>query len=268
MQSRKPLRKDRRIKQAIRRDHKTIQSLRCAECTGFVNWSHDKNWQKGAVSGVASELRSELYSTYNEKKIEAVFEFTDAYTKLGMEEEWPERKAFDDKYADLFRDAKGDRIRQLLEQQCKERVTIDNKYFEKRTRLVEKFKNDWIAKDIKVYDELIFLTALTAPNENIFKSKCAVFGAWLVHQFSVYSVITCNPGSKPNCAQYDPKNNFNITSPGFKESTCPINIEAPFGIGKVNLDCTSFKIEAGEGIIFNYEKILSPVNRPLQWEQA
>lgn len=220
----------------------------------FLTWSSDKNWDKGPLAPVAFALRSELYSAYNEKKMEAMFKFADDYSKLGTEEELPERRAFDNKYAELFRDAKGDRIRQLLEQQCRERVTIDNKYFDKRTRLAEKFKNDWIAQDMKVYDDLLFLTVLISPNENIFKSESAVLGAWLIHQFSVYSVVTCSPGSKPDCAQYDPKKDFNVNSPGFSVAKCPINIEAPFGIGKINLDCTSFKIEAGEGIIFNYEK--------------
>ena len=81
----------------------------------FLAWSRDKNWENGPVSKVAAALRSELYSVYNEEKVKAMLEFTNDCTKLGTEEELPERKAFDNKYADLFRDAKGDRIRQLLD---------------------------------------------------------------------------------------------------------------------------------------------------------
>jgi hypothetical protein len=51
-----------------------------------------------------------------------------------------------------------------------------------------------------------------------------------------------------------PKQQAGNNSPDFGAAKCPINIEAPFVIGKVNLDCTSFKFEIGEGIILNFEK--------------
>jgi tetratricopeptide (TPR) repeat protein len=222
---------------------------------GFLKWASDKNWKRGPVGKVAFELRSELWGLHFKERTAGLFEFTDKFTKLGMNEEAPERNAFNEKYDALFKNAKGDRIRQLLEQQCKERVQIDNKYFDKRTNLVEKYKHDLQERDIKFYNDIIFLDVLIDENDALFKSDCAAAALELVTEFSTYSLITCYPSSKPDCSQYDPKKDAgNNNSPEFNVSKCPINIEVPFGIGKINLDCTSFKIEAGEGIIFNFEK--------------
>ena len=39
-----------------------------------------------------------------------------------------------------------------------------------------------------------------------------------------------------------------------KDIDCPINIEIPFVVGKFELNCKTFTLQAGEGVVFGYEK--------------
>jgi tetratricopeptide (TPR) repeat protein len=220
----------------------------------YLQWAKNQKWGGGPLSKVASALRSDLFGLYADQKEIALLQLTDTLRKLGDQEERPERKAFDDKWDALLKTATGARYSQLAYQQCLERVSIDNKYFEKRSRIIEKFKRAWIDKDIKVYDDVLFLTVLISPNEQAFKADAAAQAEWLLSQFGTYSLVTCYPNNKPNCSQLQPKKQAGSNSPDFGNAKCPINIEAPFVIGKVNLDCTSFKFEIGEGIVLNFEK--------------
>ena len=63
-----------------------------------------------------------------------------------------------------------------------------------------------------------------------------------------------NPHSKPNCVVSESSGSTQSGSPLFKNADCPIDLEIPFVIGKISLDCKRFGIEAGEGIIINYQK--------------
>jgi tetratricopeptide (TPR) repeat protein/sugar lactone lactonase YvrE len=220
----------------------------------FMKWSSDKNWNPGPLARVAQELASELFGLYGEQKGNAVLEFWNQLNKIGTEEEVPELNALHHKYEELLKDAKGERVSQLLEQQCKERVMIDNKYFDKKSSLTEKFKNDWIERDMRLYDDLVFLTLLKSSNQAVYEADIAALGQWLLSAFGMYSVVICYPSSRPNCNQYDSKSDHQTNSPVFNIADCPIDIEIPLGVAKLNLDCSAFKLEFGEGIIFNYEK--------------
>ena len=46
----------------------------------------------------------------------------------------------------------------------------------------------------------------------------------------------------------------NCDSAKLKEIDCPINIEIPFVVGKFELNCKTFTLQAGEGVVFGYEK--------------
>ncbi len=105
---------------------------------------------------------------------------------------------------------------------------------------------------------MMFLSRLTAGNENDFKRQCAFNSNNLLHYFKSYVDEIADPShNHPNCTKLDPAKSENSSSPVFDQAKCPIDIEVPFGVGKMKLNCQRFEFEVGEGIILTYEKNFS-----------
>ncbi len=220
----------------------------------YLRWSKTQNHGRGPLSKKAYALAADLFSLHANAKEEAIMRLRDTLEKIGTAGA-QETKACIDRYEEIFRATKDSRVYSQLEaKKCQEMVAIDNKYFEAKSKVADKFKRDWMDRDIKIYDELTFLAPFKVSGDDELKILNAAQSEHLIDQFMLYSVITCYPNLRPHCAEYDPKKAFKNGDPQFTIANCPLNLEMPFVVGKVNLDCSSFKLELGEGIILNYEK--------------
>jgi hypothetical protein len=119
---------------------------------------------------------------------------------------------------------------------------------------LDRYKNFILETDIENYNNMVYLTTMTAPSENVFKSECAADATFLLNNFSLFVLDNCNPKNKRNCAIPNPAKEQDDNSPVFNQANCPINLEIPFGAGTVSLNCARFKIEGGQGLLLGYEK--------------
>ena len=213
------------------------------------------SWKKGPLADVAQEIKSGLYSLYSDAKMNSHMEFLEKLSKT-VTDEHADRMALVNKYIPLFKAAEKNPpvYEKLIHQNCLDKVVLDNKWFEIRANLYNKYKEAWMQRDILHYNNMVFLTTLTAPNENIFQSECATYANALLYAFQSYVLQNCNPINKPNCANSDPAKSRDSNSPEFNQAKCPIDIEVPFTVGKLMLNCRRFEFEIGEGIILNFEK--------------
>lgn len=213
------------------------------------------SWKKGPLSDVAHEIKSGLSSLYTELKLIAHREFLDKLSKTVTDEK-TDVIALNNRYISLFKAAEKNpsEMERLIHQKCLDKVVLDNKWFEIRANIYNTNKEIWLERDILHYNNLVFLTTMTAPNENIFQSECAAYASTLLYNFKSYVLENCNPKNKPNCADSDPAKFRDSNSPEFNQAKCPIDIEVPFAVGKLMLDCRRFEFEIGEGIILNFEK--------------
>jgi tetratricopeptide (TPR) repeat protein len=228
--------------------------------------SDTANWKYGPLYTVAQELVSEL-STIHTKQWKIIHtDYVNKKYKYG-DDRFKEVQALAckfhtqfEEYSALYRadKIKGDVLDRMIYQNCLDRVALDNKYFEIQANLIDKYKNARLEKEIEYYDNMMFLSRLTAGNENDFKRKCAFNSNNLLHYFKSYVDEIADPShNHPNCTKLDPAKSENSSSPVFDQAKCPIDIEVPFGVGKMKLNCQRFEFEVGEGIILTYEKNFS-----------
>ncbi len=138
---------------------------------------------------------------------------------------------------------------------CKLKESLDNKYFSLLADISDKYTQNSYTEDVGYYNNLVYLEAVSSVNEKALTATCGAYAVVLLGKFQTYVMSTgCNPGSKPNCEQYNPANPQNPNSPDFKDPQCPIGLKLSFGPGEVSLSCKSFAIEVGEFVKFGYEK--------------
>ncbi|HWR33552.1 MAG TPA: hypothetical protein VN451_08505, partial [Chitinophagaceae bacterium] len=206
------------------------------------------NWKEGPIAKLAQELKIEFSDDYHDPKTLALIDYAGKLSKTVMEQH-NDDMALINKYVPLFKAAEKNPplYAKLSEQKCFEKVTLDNKWFESRANMADRLRSAWMQKDIENYDWAVFLTTMTAPNTNIFKSECATYASTLLQSLLGYVFDNCNPLHKPNCLKSDPANEQNGNSPVFDEPVCPINIKVILGKGKMMLNCERFTIDGADG---------------------
>ncbi len=224
-----------------------------------ITTSDTANWKYGPLYTVAQELVSEL-STIHTKQWKIIHtDYVNKKYKMGQEER-NDALALTYRYTPLYKAAEKNppMYKRLIDQECLDRVALNNKWFEIQANLIDRYKNAMLEKEIVYYDKMMFLSRLTAGNENDFKSQCAHNSIKLLHSFKSYVYEIADPShTTPNCTKLDPAKSENSSSPVFDQAKCPIDIEVPFGVGKMKLNCERFEFEVGEGIILTYEKNFS-----------
>jgi hypothetical protein len=213
------------------------------------------NWKEGPFYKMAQSIKDGISDLYNEIKMEAHTDYVNKISK-SIEGQNSDNMALVNRYIPLFKAAEKNPSMhdQLIYQKCLDKVVLDNKWFEVRASLTDRYRDAWLERDIKHYNNLVFLTTMTAPNNNIYKSESATYATLLLAGFKNYVFDNCNPKNKPDCSKSDPAKEQNDNTPIFDQANCPIDIELPFVAGKIMLNCERFEIEGGEGIILNYKK--------------
>lgn len=219
-------------------------------------WSLSQKINTDPLANVAQALKDGFMDFYSEATKEAYMEWLNKFSKSDLDE-GNEEIAFGEKWGPILQHASGSNLERLIIDECKEKKAMDDRYFAARADMTIKYRDKRWEEDIRFYNNMVFLTQFTAPNEKTFKSECTVYASSILNKFKIYAGDadkSCNPASKPNCGDYDPGKPDNNGNPKFTEANCPINLEIPFGVGKMSINCTRFELEMGEGIILNFEK--------------
>lgn len=228
----------------------------------YIKWSQTLTGSKGGFEKMAIAIRGDMGDLYLQERGAALNAMMKKMYDMGVRQ-GNDAIAFEQKWGERTRNVKGEQLRQLLIQKCKERVEMDNSMFTERALVADHFKNEWYPKDVEYYNNYIFLATLINPTEVALKMDCANVRRTFLLWLKSYVSIIVNPNSKPDCSVYDAAGDDDTGSPIFKDADCPIDLEIPFVIGKINLDCKKFGIELGEGIIINYEKDFTNRNSTL-----
>lgn len=137
---------------------------------------------------------------------------------------------------------------------CQRRKSLDDEHFRQLAGIAERWETVWYPRDIKWYNDQVFLRPFLIPNERVRKADCAVFTITLANQIKAFTLSTCNCAGKPNCIPPPPPGQDPSFNPLFLDGPCPIDIKIPLGAGSISLNCDAFGFQFGEGVTFRYEK--------------
>ncbi|MFI5133087.1 MAG: tetratricopeptide repeat protein [Chitinophagales bacterium] len=218
-------------------------------------WSLSQKINTCPMAKPAQALEDAFMDLYADGKQEAYMEWLNKFTTSDFDQAKDEI-AFSQKWGELLQHA-GSNIEPLLVQECKEKKAMEDKHLANRAGFTAQYRDQRWQKDIQFYNNMVFLSQFTAPNEQTFKSVCAAYAIMILNDFKIYAGDadkSCTPTNKPNCGDYDPAKAENSGKPVFTEANCPIDMEIPFGVGKMSVNCSRYELEMGEGVILNFEK--------------
>ncbi|MGA9364926.1 MAG: hypothetical protein WBW16_11240 [Bacteroidota bacterium] len=221
-----------------------------------LDWESGKGWKEGPFAKKAQYLKEVISAAYTEARQKATEELIERTTRITKNAN-QERMALDQEFEPQYKACEGvggNCMENVEYKYCLAKKALDNKYFLELTDASQSFESVWYTKDVKYYNNLVFLTTFTAPNKHVLKAECATYTNFLLDQIRAYTLSECNPVGKPKCIEPPPVVPEVLPLPEFKEDDCAINIRIPFIVGHVSLNCERFEFEAGEGIIFKYEK--------------
>jgi hypothetical protein len=221
-----------------------------------LDWKSGKGWKAGPLAKKAQYIKEVISTAYAEARQKASFDLFERIGRITTNAK-EATMALDKEFEPQFKACEGvggDCSEKVEYRYCLARKDLDNKFFLELTDASQSFESIWYTKDVKYYNNLVYLTAITASNKHVLNAECATYTNFLIDQIRVYTLSECNPAGKPTCIEPPPEMPAELPLPEFKVEDCPINIRIPFIVGHVSLNCERFEFEAGEGIIFKYEK--------------
>ncbi|MEO5564979.1 MAG: tetratricopeptide repeat protein [Chitinophagaceae bacterium] len=134
--------------------------------------------------------------------------------------------------------------------ECPSFNALANQYLPKFAELTVDWQEKYKVVFQRYFDELVYwhYLSLNPANENTFKMQYYVF----IEQYLAGMGGICNTKIIDPC-EVTPMNTTKDPNE-IGEPDCPIDIELGFGVGKFELNCEKFSFNAGEGVIFGYEK--------------
>ncbi len=221
-----------------------------------LDFESGKNWKPGPFAKKAQYLKEVISAAYTEARQKAGFELIERTNRI-TKNVAQEQKALDEGFEPQFKACEGvggNCLEKVIYKYCLGKKALDNKYFLELTDASQSFESVWYSKDVKYYNNLVFLTSFTAPNKHVLNAECATYTNFLLDEIRVYTLSECNPAGKPNCIEPPPAVPEVLSLPEFGVEDCPVNIRIPFIVGHVSLNCERFEFEAGEGVVFKYER--------------
>ena len=221
-------------------------------------WSLSQDIRVGPLNDVAQALEDGFVDLYSEAAQKAYMEWLSKFMNLNMNE-GTDGLAIATKYASLIKGAEKniELAKQLAVQECLEQLAMKNKYLAAKADATEKYKSERLSEDVKFYNNMVFLTRFTAPNEKTYRSVCGLYATQMLNNFSIYAGAVgnvCNPTQKPSCGEFDPAKEYKDGDPKFSYANCPVDLKISFAVGKLMINCSRYELEVGEGIILNFEK--------------
>lgn len=129
-------------------------------------------------------------------------------------------------------------------------VDIQNRYLAKFAAL----NNDWQEKNIRLYqkygDELIYWSYLGSMDE--FQNLIRFYN-WLEMYFQMLQRVCYTKIIEP-CSETAATPKPAPEERPYEKFECPFDVQIPFVVGKITVDCERFSFSAGEGIVFKYDK--------------
>jgi hypothetical protein len=223
---------------------------------GAADWASGKGWKEGPLAKKAQYLKGEISSLYTEARTNASAELVQKTTLITEKAKLKVielDKQFEPQYK-ACEGVGGNCMENVMYKYCLAKEALDNEHFSKLTKTAEDFEEYWYPKDVKQYNNLVFLTTLTSPNEKVLKGETAAYTGFLLTQIDIFPLSKCYIIAKPDCVKPPPAEPEEKLFPEFKEGECPVNIRIPFIVGHISLNCERFEFEGGEGVIFKYEK--------------
>jgi len=221
-----------------------------------LDWISGKGWKEGPFAKKAQYLKEIIGTVYAEERANLLPELMQKMSVL-TDKTNSKRFALDKDFEPQYKACEkvgGDCLTKAIYRYCLAKKDLDNEYFSELANIAEDIEQLWYPKDVKYYNNLVFLTTLTAPNDHVLKAECATYTNSLLDEIRTYTLSECNPAGKPTCIEPPPAQDEDPGFPFFKDGECPIDVKIPFVVGKISLNCESFGFEAGEGITFRYEK--------------
>lgn len=215
-----------------------------------ANYQSGKGWQPGPLSRKAQYILQYLGSDSADFSI---FEKIVDITNRSLQR----RIAIDAQYEPQYSACAkigGNCAKEVGYRHCLDLEKNDNQTFSELAVAAELHEAANYPKDIKWYNDAVYLTSFTTPHERVRKADCAAFTLTLVNKLVAYTLSTCPCTGKPSCVPPPPLVQEPQFNPFFKDGKCAVDIDIPFIVGRINLNCEEFGFEIGEGVTFRYGK--------------
>lgn len=136
------------------------------------------------------------------------------------------------------------------EQFCREANALKNKFLIRFAQLNEEWQSRNLHVELKHFDNLIYWSYFSAWDEDDYRVR---FYQKLVNYLSSLKRLSEIKILEP--CMITEADDVEVTEPKeLKEFDCPVDIEIPFVVGKISMNCEKFSFKAGEGIVFKVEK--------------
>ncbi|HSU28835.1 MAG TPA: hypothetical protein VLJ68_10665 [Chitinophagaceae bacterium] len=221
-----------------------------------ANFQSGKGWTPGPFAKKADYLISQLGTLYLTPRQEygiQMFESIARATELAQQKVTALELEFQPRYK-ACEGVGGNCSANVTYQYCLRRMALDNEHFLNLSNIAQNYETAWYAKDVKHYNDMVFLRPFVVPNERVRMADDATFANALLNDIRTFTLSTCNPAGKPQCIPPPPPETGQDSNPFFKDGKCLIDVKIPFIVGSMSLNCESFSIEGGEGVTFRYEK--------------
>lgn len=215
-----------------------------------ANFQSGKGWQPGPLSRKAQYILQNLGSDSADFSI---FEKIGDITNRSLQRRMAIDAQFEPQYAACAR-VGGNCGKEVEYRHCLELEKNDNQTFSELAAAAELHEAVNYPKDVKWYNDAVYLASFTTPHERVRKADCAAYTLTLVNKIVAYTLSTCPCTGKPNCVPPPPLVQEPQFNPFFKDGKCAVDINIPFIVGSINLNCEEFGFEIGEGVTFRYGK--------------
>lgn len=133
---------------------------------------------------------------------------------------------------------------------CRELNALSNKYLEQFAQLNEEWQKKNLGLYKKYYEELVYWSYISSFNDVEFRIKFNNLTAQYIQSLA----YICETKTFPACKPQDPDELEKQGEQELKPFDCYVDIEFPFIVGKLTLNCEKISFKAGEGLRFKFEK--------------
>lgn len=133
---------------------------------------------------------------------------------------------------------------------CGKENELKNKYLEKFAQMNEEWQSRNMLIENKYIDDLLYWCYFSAFDKNDYRLR---FYNWVYNYLYKVNWLAQVKILEP-CKETEPGEVEKPEEKELKEFDCPVDVEIPFVVGKLTMNCEKFSFKAGELIVFKYEK--------------
>lgn len=211
--------------------------------------------RKKPLFNTASSILSDLEKEFNSKRSDIDKRYNQLLREINLliKQHENEFKQLEDAYKkrqDEYSKTHEGPSEALMEEECKTKNDLFNNYQSKYITLTENIQHQSFQVWADHINDISFWLYLSTVTKTQFKELFARYAASYLAWIRGLSELSW-PAFR-YCGDKDfPKQNKEVSA---GEPECPVNLEILVGVGKININCESFELELGEGVLFGYEK--------------